>query len=121
MNSIELVREYLAASAPGQKQFDRVRAMLTDDFTHTDTLMGATSADDFVSKIRGYAEGGGGPPMSLEIDEITGDDKIVAALTQLKIGPTTITYAQWFWIEDGKIQKAHVIYDPRPFLEMAQG
>ena len=44
----------------------------------------------------------------------------IAALTAFHLPDgSSVPFSQWFWIEEGKIAKIRVIYDPRPFLELA--
>lgn len=116
MKSTQLVRDYLKAIDPSALQFEQARALLADDFKMEDPLVSADSADDFIAKIRSY---GSSPHMKSSIDQLIGDGDIVAALTRLEVADQTITYAQWFWLSEGKIKRHRTVYDPRPFLEMA--
>lgn len=116
MTATELIRTYLEAVTPGRTQFDRVRQLLTDDFTMSDPLMSADSADHFVAQLRAFGEG---PPMRTRIEEVVGHGNTVAALTRVELGEHSIEFSQWFRIRDDKIQHLRVIYDPRPFLRMA--
>ena len=116
MNAIDTVRAYLDVATPGPGlDPDKVRPLLADDYSVEDTLMGAASADEFVEKLRQAAAGGGG---SAEVEAVVGDDEVVAALTRFEMGPTHVMFTQWFWVQDGKLKKSRVIYDPRPFLAM---
>ena len=121
MTHRDLITAYLDASTPGRIDFEKVRSLLTDDFTHLDPLGGASSADDFVGKLRMYSQQGGEMEMPQTIHEIAVDGDRVAVLSDLHLGPATVTYAHWYWVRDGKVAKAQVVYDPRACLEMAGG
>lgn len=118
MNATELVRQYLDASDPSRLQLDRLRSLLADDFTIADPLVDATSADDFVDKLRTY---GSSPGMENTIEAVIGEGERVAALTRLAVAGETITYCMWFVVRGDKIKSVLVVYDPRPFLKMAGG
>lgn len=117
MTPTETVRAYLESSSPGAIDFDRLRGLLTDDFTLTDPMVAATSADDFVAKLRQF---GNQPGLENTIEEIVGHGNRVAALTRLRAHTETITYCMWFTVCDEKVSDVLVVYDPRPFLRMAQ-
>ncbi|MCP4201256.1 MAG: nuclear transport factor 2 family protein [bacterium] len=116
MTSQDLVREYLQLITLDGTDFDRLRAILADDFVLEDTLMGTSSADEFVAKLRAFQ----GPPLKSKPEEIVGDRDRVVALTVLDMMGSEIIYSQWFWLSGGKIQRIRTIYDPRPFLEAAK-
>ena len=113
MTSRDLVREYLQLITLDGTDFDRLRAILADDFVLDDALMGTSSADELVAELRAFE----GPPMKSTTEEIVGDGDCVVALTVLDMMGSEITYSQWFWLSGGKIQRIRTIYDPRPFLE----
>lgn len=116
MSSQDLVREYLQLITLDGTDFDRLRAILADDFVFEDTLMGTSSADELVAYLRAYQ----GPPLKSTTEEIVGDGDLVVALTVLDMMGFEIAYSQWFWLGGGKIQRIRTIYDPRPFLEAAE-
>jgi hypothetical protein len=113
MSSQGVVREYLQLITLDGTDFDRLRAILADDFVLEDTLMGTSNADELVGNLRAYQ----GPPLKSTTEEIIGDGDLVVALTVLDMMGRRIVYSQWFWLSDGKIQRIRTIYDPRPFLE----
>ena len=122
MDNRQLIMTYLEATTPGRTDLDKARSMLADDFTHTDPLVSAPSADAFVAAIRGYQDAGGNAPMPQTITASAVDKDTVAVLSELHVQPSvTVTYAHWYWVRGGKIARARIVYDPRPFLEMASG
>lgn len=113
------VRDYLEALFSGPEGRARARAVLADDLEYHDPMMEARDADDLIEQIEGYGEGGG---ERNEIREVITEGNRVAALTAFHLPDgSSVLFSQWFWIEDGKIAKIQVIYDPRAFLEMAAG
>ena len=116
MTAIDIVRQYLEVATPGSLDPDRVRPLLADDYSVEDPLMPVSGADAFVDKLRSVAGTPGDAGGTVEA--VVGDEGIVCALTRFQAGPTTIWFSQWFWVEDGKIARSRVIYDPRAFLAM---
>ncbi|MCP4958808.1 MAG: nuclear transport factor 2 family protein [Actinomycetia bacterium] len=124
MDNIQLIRDYLGATVPGQIQLDKVREFLADDVKVDDPLMALEGADAFVAALASTQEAAPPGPegaMSSTIQEVVGGDDIVAARVLFEVMGMTVQFSQWFWIVDGKISRIQVIYDPRPFLEMAPG
>lgn len=76
--------------------------------------MSANSADEYVDQL---IEMGDEMTLVAEVRSLVADGETVAALVDFQ-GPTsTVSYAQWFTLADGKIARLEVIYDPRPFIE----
>lgn len=113
MTNQQLIRDYLEVASPSDPQPDRVRSFLADDFTMTDPLMSAESADDFVEQLRAL---GASPGVETHVDAVVGEGDLVAALTRMEMGEVSVTFAIWYWIEDGVIIRQLTVYDPRPFL-----
>lgn len=112
----ELIRRYLSVASPGSLDPDSVRKFLADDVLIEDTLMPSSGADAFVAALRQVPSGEG---MSASVQHVVADDRVGAARVLFQAGEMKVQFSQWFWIEDGKITRIQVIYDPRPFLEAA--
>jgi ketosteroid isomerase-like protein len=110
----EIVRSYLEAMYPGTDRLDAARSLLADDFQLVDPLMTVTSADDLLEQVRAFGTRSDGPRN--RIRHIVADGDTAASLSEFP-GPDgePMTYAQWFWVREGKIAKIQVVYDPRPF------
>lgn len=117
MSNNQLVRDYLAVATPGRIDLERIRSFLADDVQIEDPLMTISGADDFIEALRSTGAGSGG--MRSTVQDVIGDGDVIAARVLFEAGPMTVQFGQWFWIEDGKIARVQVIYDPRPFLEHA--
>jgi len=118
-DNAQRIRDYLEALFSGPEGRARARAVLADDLEYHDPMMEARDADDLIEQIEAYGEGGGARN---EIREVIADGSRVAALTAFHLPDgRSVSFSQWFWIEEGKIVKIRVIYDPRPFLEMVAG
>ncbi len=116
MDTNELVRNYLAVAVPGRLKLDELRSFLAEDVTIDDPLMAIEGADAFVAALETTPSGG---DMGATVQEVVGDDDVVAARVLFTAGDLTVQFSQWFWVADGLIQRIQVIYDPRPFLAAA--
>lgn len=116
MDTESTIRDYLEATNPGNLQLDRLRPLLTDDFVHQDPLMSVEGADAFVEKLRSVPPG---MDAKATTEALLTKGNVGAALIRFEAGGTTVMFAQWLWAEGEKIGRVRVIYDPRPFFEMA--
>lgn len=114
MANIDVVRDYFDTFFSGPARHSDVRAFITGDFTFRGPMMSADSADEYVEQLRAM-----GDEMELyaEVRELVASGDTVAVLVDVQ-GPTgTIPYAQWFTMQNGRIARLDVVYDPRPFLD----
>lgn len=116
MSATQLVRQYLDATDPADLKLDRLRELLADDFRVSDPMAGASTADEFVGQLRGF---GGAPGMKNIVEAVIGQGDRVAVLSRFEVADKRITFSTWFRVIDDKIASVEVVYDPRPFLEMA--
>ncbi|MCP5035524.1 MAG: nuclear transport factor 2 family protein [Actinomycetia bacterium] len=56
MDNIQLIRDYLGATVPGQIRIDKVREFLADDVKVDDPLMALEGADTFVAALASTQE-----------------------------------------------------------------
>ncbi|MEM9611602.1 MAG: nuclear transport factor 2 family protein [Actinomycetota bacterium] len=117
INNTDLVHRYLSAIDPTRLDTDALAALLAPEVVIDDLLMPLTGADTFIEAITTAPPS----PMTSTIQEVIGDDGagLASARVLVEIAGRAIQYHQWFWIEDGRITRIEVLYDPRPFLELA--
>ncbi|MEM7339912.1 MAG: nuclear transport factor 2 family protein [Actinomycetota bacterium] len=113
----DLVRQYLAAIDPAAPDTERLATLVTADLVLVDVLMPLSGADTLLDAL----QGGSGMPITSTVQDVIGDDAAgtAAARVLVEVAGRAIQYLQWFWITDGRINRVEVIYDPRPFLELA--
>lgn len=116
MDNNELVRNYLDVAVPGRVELERLRTFLADGVTIDDPLMSIEGADAFVAALAATPTGG---EMAATVQEVVGHGDVVAARVLFEAGAMTVQFSQWFWIDDGRIERIQVVYDPRPFLAAA--
>lgn len=113
----DIVRRYLETMVPGTDRLDEVRTLLADDLEFIDPMMQVADADDLIAQVRRFGSGGD-TVVRNRIRHVIAEGDVVAALSEFPgPGGTTLTYAQWFWMRDGRIARIRVVYDPRPFLQ----
>jgi len=117
MDARETVERYLDTFFAKQFDLGAVRELLHDDFEYEGPLMAASSADDFIAQLETF---GGGVPQALRAKNrrllVEGDT--VAALYDFFIGQDkTMTFSEWYWVRDEKLERIKLVYDPRPLLE----
>ncbi len=118
MTNTELVRDYLAVATPGRLRLDEIRSFLADDVVIEDPMMTVEGADAFVAALAQTGDDGSGE-MTSTVQDVVGEGDTVAARVLFEAGGRTVQFSQWFWIADGRISRIQVVYDTRPFLEMA--
>jgi hypothetical protein len=116
MDSIQFVRDYLDVATPGRVQIAQIRSYLADDVSIEDPMMPIEGADAFIAAL---GQTGSGEGMRSTVQDVVGSDDVVAARILFEMMGRQIQFCQWFWLSDEKIQRIQVVYDPRPFLEVA--
>lgn len=115
-NPADLVTTYLEALTSGPAGLVAARELLADDLEYHDPLMAVDRADDLIAQLTLMSP----ETADIELVEVTDRDGVVAVLTTFGMPDgSRLPFTQWFWVEGGKITRSRVIYDPRPFLEMA--
>ena len=115
--NVEVVRSYLDSLAAGPTGLAEARALLADELEYHDPLMTVGTADDLIGQLATLDTANA----DIEIQEMTEGPGVVAVLTSFGMpGGERLAFTQWFWVEDGRIVRSRVIYDPRPFLAAGQ-
>lgn len=114
-NPTEVVRTYLDALTTGSAGLGTARELLADDLEYHDPMMSVDSADELISQLEQLdAE-----HADIELVEMASGDGVVATLTSFAMpNGERVPFTQWFWVDEAKITRSRVIYDPRPFLEL---
>jgi ketosteroid isomerase-like protein len=107
----ELASRYFAAWAA--KDFDALRDVLADDVTFRGPLGEADGADACIRGLRGLAENVGLP--EVRVIATDGDDAVTWFDLETAKGP--IPVANWSHVEQDRIVRVRVAFDPRPLLE----
>jgi hypothetical protein len=105
-----VARRYFDAWAA--KDFDTLREVLAADATFQGPLGHAEGADACIRGLRSIAEGLGLPEVRLIATN--GDDAITWFELQTRHG--SIPVANWSHVENGRIARVCVTFDPRPIL-----
>ncbi len=117
--TIELARRFLRATDPSDLRPEEVRELVAPDVAITDPLMPPVdSAAAFEAML---SQAGGGIHVTSTVQDVIGDERLVAARILVEVNGTPIDYAQWLWFEGDRITRVQTIYDPRPYLELAGG
>jgi SnoaL-like domain len=106
----DIASRYFAAWA--DKHFDSLRDLLAEDVSFRGPLGEADGADACVRGLRGLAEGVGLP--EVRVIATNGDDAITWFDLQTEHGP--IPVANWSHVENGRIARVRVTFDPRPLF-----
>lgn len=116
-STTDLVHRYLAAINPMAPDTEQLAAVLAGDVVIDDVLMPLSGADTFIKAISGAP----GMPLTSTVQDVIGDDETgrASARVLVEVAGRSIQYQQWFWIDQNKISRIEVLYDPRPFLELA--
>ena len=96
------------------RDFATLRSLLADDCTFAGPLGTADDGDSCLEGLQGLREA----LDDIVVDTITesGDDAITWFALHLKSG-AEVPVANWSHVEDGKIARIRVTFDPRPFLD----
>lgn len=95
------------------RDFERLRTILADDVTFSGPMGTASGADDFVASLSGFAELLDG----ISVEKMLADDHDV--LTWFYLHPKDgepLPVVNWCHIEDDRVQRVRVTFDPRPLL-----
>jgi limonene-1,2-epoxide hydrolase len=96
------------------KDFDTLRSLLRDDVTFRGPLGVANSADECVAGLQKMAEG----MSDLIVLKMAADGNDVLTWFDLHMkGAPVAPTVNWQHIEDGKIARIRVTFDPRAILE----
>jgi limonene-1,2-epoxide hydrolase len=111
----ETVIEFEAAWQRGD--YATVRRLLADDVTFVGPFETVHSADAYVASLARAGE----RLERMEVRKIFADDGDVAVFCDLVMkAPLPASFvARWYSVEDGKIRKARVVFDARPFASAA--
>lgn len=99
------------------KDLDAYRALLADDADFTGPMGHADGADACVEGMRGLAS----ITTDVVVQQMQGDDTDVLTWFELHTAdapPVPVT--NWTHVEDGKITRIRVTFDPRPLLPPSQ-
>ena len=117
-SNTQIVRRYLDAFLAGKVDFDGVRACIAADFVFEGPMVQAQSAAAFIEKMKSY---GDSMEMHGKVHHVVADGDVVSALYDLQGPSGAMSFAEWYWLEGGKIARIKLHYDPRPFLELQAG
>ena len=95
-------------------EFDRLRSILADDVTFSGPMGTASGADDYVGQLANFA--GGLDDIAVEKMVADGDD-VLTWFNLVPKGGDPVPVVNWCHLEDGRVQRVRVTFDPRPLLE----
>jgi hypothetical protein len=93
--------------------FDALRAIFADDVTFSGPMGTASGADDYVKQLAAFAQ---------RLDDITlekmlaDDEDVLTWFNLCPKGGDPIPVVNWSHVEDGRVRRARVTFDPRPLL-----
>jgi SnoaL-like domain len=93
--------------------FDGLRAILADDVTFRGPMGTARGADAYVTQLAGFAQ----RLDDITIEKMLADDQDV--LTWINLHPRggdPVPVVNWCHVEDGRVQRVRVTFDPRTLL-----
>ena len=99
-------------SAWATNDFDALYGVLAEDVTFRGPLGEADGADACVRGLRGLAEGVGVP--EVRVIATDGEDAVTWFDLRTERGPVPV--ANWSHVDDGRITRIRVTFDPRPIL-----
>lgn len=112
MRSKELAEAYFKCWTDGD--FDGLRNVLADDAAFRGPMGTANGAEDCATQLSRFAQHLDG----VTIEKMLADDHDV--LTWFNLHPKggdPVPVVNWSHIEDGRIQRVRVTFDPRPLLD----
>ena len=93
--------------------FDGLRAILADDVTFSGPMGTASGADDYARSLARFAR----ELDDIEVVKVLGDDHDVLTWFELHPkGKAAVPGVNWGHVEDGRLQRVRVTFDPRPLL-----
>ena len=93
--------------------FERLRTILADDVTFTGPMGTASGADDYVSSLAGFAE----QLDDIAVEKMVADgDDVLTWFHLVPKGGDPVPVVNWCHLEDGRVQRVRVTFDPRPLL-----
>ncbi len=107
-----IVRKYFEIFFSSKVNFDELRNLLKEDFSFIGPLMEASSADEYVEKLKAIGVG----DLKANIIGLFANDKEAAVLYELITPIGNHPTVEWFWIRNNKISAIRLLNDPRPFL-----
>lgn len=114
-SAMDIARSYFAAWR--SKDLQAYRALLADDADFAGPMGQAHGADECVDGMRGLAS----ITTDVVVQKMIGDESDVVTWFELHTaGASPCTVANWTHVEDGKITKIRVTFDPRPLLSPSQ-
>ena len=111
MKSKEIASTYFDCWKHGD--FDGLRAILADDATFRGPMGTANGADDYVTQLAGFAQ----RLDDSTVEKMLADDHDV--LTWFNLHPKggdPVPVVNWCHIEDGRVRRVRVTFDPRTLL-----
>jgi ketosteroid isomerase-like protein len=95
------------------RDFDRLRTIFADDVTFTGPMATVEGADACLQGLEGLR----GMLERIEVLHVFEDgDDVVTWLHLHKAGTDPMPVANWSHVEDGKVTRVRVTFDPRPLL-----
>lgn len=94
--------------------FDGLRSIVADHVTFTGPMGTASGADDYVAQLAGFAQ----RLDDITVDKMLSDDRDVLTWFNLhpKGGGGPVPVVNWCHVEDDRVQRVRVTFDPRPLL-----
>ena len=113
MNAKELVQKYFDCFFSSAPNLNEIRTLLNDDFTFSGPLIQASSADEYIDKLKSM----GIIDLKANILSILSSDDQVAVMYKLVTPFGEFPTVEWFEIKSDKINSIRLLNDPRPFLD----
>ncbi|MEU4118264.1 nuclear transport factor 2 family protein [Kitasatospora sp. NPDC028055] len=110
-NARELAETYFTAWEAGD--FDTIRGLLAEDVDFVGPLGKAAGIDQALGGLRGLGQVL--EKIDVKVRVVEGDEVITWFELNTSIAPTAPT-ANWMHVEDGKIARIRVTFDPREVL-----
>src|SRR3954453_14940834 len=96
------------------RDFDRLRTVLASDVTFRGPLGAAADGDEAIAGLRGMAEKGM-TDIDVKVMAVDGPD-VVTWFELHSAVADPIPTVNWSHVEDGRIPRIRVTFDPRPLL-----
>jgi ketosteroid isomerase-like protein len=106
----DIAAAYFASWAA--QDYDALRGVLDDDVSFRGPLGSADGAEACVRGLRGLAEGVGLP--EVRVIATDGDDAVT--WFDLRTADGAIPVANWSHVDNGRITRIRVAFDPRPLV-----